>query len=314
MITVAALSPSLDLTYVLDGYRLGRMHRTPGPVAVAGGKALNMARAARAMDADVVVVALIGGPTGARVAALAAAEGLPLVEVASGTETRTCVSVAAVDTGELTEIYEDTRPVAPEVLQRFAAVLGEQLQARPGWLSISGRGPSGSTGAVADLVRIGRSAGVGVALDSHGEALPSALAAGPDLVKINRSEAAELLGQPPQRDLGLLAAELSHRTGATVVLTDGTAGATAVDGSGAVRVAPPERQGRFPVGSGDAFLGGLLAALDQGRDLPAGLRSGTGCAVANALVPGQGYFDRVLAEQIAIETRLSESRSASSSP
>ncbi|WP_375423371.1 1-phosphofructokinase family hexose kinase [uncultured Friedmanniella sp.] len=314
MITVAALSPSLDLTYTLDRYQLGRMHRTPEPVAVAGGKALNMARAARAMGAEVVVVALLGGTTGARVAALAAAEGLPLVEVPSGAETRTCVSVAAADTGELTEIYEDTRAVGPEVLERFAAALAERLGARPGWLSISGRGPAGSADAVAALVRLGRSAGAKVAVDTHGESLPGAAAAGPALVKVNRGEAAELLGRPASSDLAELAVEIRARTGAVVVLTDGTAGAVAVGASGPVRVAPPAQRGRFPVGSGDAFLGGLLAALDRGQELVAAVRSGTGCAVANALVPGQGHFDRALAERIATQTSLSERRSASSSP
>lgn len=314
MITVAALSPSLDLTYALEHYRLGQMHRTPGPFAVAGGKALNMARAARAMGAEVVVVTLLGGPTGARVAALADAEGMPVVEVASGAETRICVSVAATDTGELTEIYEDSPPVAPEVLHTFAAVLAEQLESRPGWLSVSGRGPSGSADAVAELVRLGRSWGAAVAVDTHGEALPGAAAAGPALVKINRAEAAELLGRSPTGDLVTLAAEVRARTGALVVLTDGTAAAVALDEGGPVRVDPPTRHGRFPVGSGDAFLGGLLAALDRGQDLTAAVRLGTGCAVANALVPGQGHFDAVLAVQIAAETRFSAYRPASSSP
>ncbi len=314
MLTVAALSPSLDLTYSLEHYRTGQMHRTPGPFAVAGGKALNMARAARAMGAEVVVVTLLGGPTGARVAALAEAEGMPLVEVASGVETRTCVSVAAADTGELTEIYEDSRPVEPEVLQDLAAAVAEQLATRPGWLSISGRGPSGSADAVAELVRLGRSEGASVAVDTHGETLPGAAAARPALVKINRAEAAELLGRSATTDLVMLATQIQSRTGALVVLTDGTAGAVALDENEVVQVAPPARHGRFPVGSGDAFLGGLLAALDRGDDLAAAVRLGTGCAVANALVPGQGYFDAALAVQIAAETRFSERRPASSSP
>ena len=182
VITVAALSPSLDLTYLLESYRLGQMHRTPGPVAVAGGKALNMARAARAMGAEVVVVALLGGSTGERVARIARAEGLELVAVDAGAETRTCVSVAAADHAELTEIYEDSPPVAAGVLQRFETVLAEQLAARPGWLSISGRGPSGAADAVPELVRLGQTAGAPVAVDTHGESLPGAVAARPALL------------------------------------------------------------------------------------------------------------------------------------
>ena len=304
MITVAALSPSLDLTYQLTSYQPGQMYRTPGPVAVAGGKAFNMARAARAMGADVVVVTLLGGPTGDRVAALADAEGMSVLSVASGAETRTCVSVAAADSGELTEIYEDSRPVAPEVLTRFGATLRERLRQRPGWLSVSGRGPSGSADAVAELIRLGRACGTAVAVDTHGESLPASAAAGPALVKVNRAEAAELLGRCPSDDLPEMAVDIRDRTGAAVVLTDGTAGAVAVDDDGVLRVAPPTLRGPFPVGSGDSFLGGLLAALDDDLSLTAAVRLGTGCAVANALVPGQGYFERVLARRIAAETRL----------
>ncbi|MFL6063563.1 MAG: 1-phosphofructokinase family hexose kinase [Friedmanniella sp.] len=304
MITVAALSPSLDLTYLLGSYRLGRVHRTPGPVAVAGGKALNMARAARAMGADVVVVALLGGATGARVAAMAEEEGLQLVVVDGGAETRTCVSVAAADTGELTEIYEDARPVAEGVLPRATDALAEQLQARPGWLSVSGRGPSGTVDAVPQLVRLGLGCGAAVAVDSHGEALPGALAARPALVKINRAEAAEVLGRQESDDLGAMAVALHEQSGASVVLTDGTAGSVAADRGGVWRLGPSPRRGRYPVGSGDSFLGGLLAGLDEGRDLPESLRLGTGCAVANALSPGQGHFDVDLARTVAAEVEL----------
>jgi 1-phosphofructokinase family hexose kinase len=299
VITVAALSPSLDLTYLLGSYRLGRMHRTPGPVAVAGGKALNMARAARALGAEVVVVALLGGTTGARIAAIAQEEGLELVVVEAAAETRTCVSVAAADTGELTEIYEDSPAVPAAVLEQVEAALAEQLRARPGWLSVSGRGPSGAVDAVPELVRLGRSCGAAVAVDTHGEALPGALASEPALVKINRAEAAEVLGRPESDDLAAMAGALQARSGASVVLTDGTAGSVAADGHAVWRVPPPPRRGAYPVGSGDSFLGGLLAGLDGGQDLAASLRLATGCAVANALVPGQGHFDPDLARAIA---------------
>jgi 1-phosphofructokinase family hexose kinase len=304
VITVAALSPSLDLTYLLGSYRLGRMHRTPGPVAVAGGKALNMARAARAMGAEVVVVALLGGATGARIASIARDEGLELVVVEAVAETRTCVSVAAADTGELTEIYEDSPAVPARVLEQVEAALADQLRARPGWLSVSGRGPSGAVDAVSELVRLGRRCGAAVAVDTHGESLPAALASKPALLKINRAEAAEVLRRPETDDLAAMAGSLQQLSGASVVLTDGTAGSVAADGRGVWRVPPAPRRGDYPVGSGDSFLGGLLAGLDGGQDLGASLRLATGCAVANALVPGQGHFDPDVARSIAEELEV----------
>jgi 1-phosphofructokinase family hexose kinase len=307
VITVAALSPSLDLTYLLDSYRLGRMHRTPGPVVVAGGKALNMARAARAVGADVVVVVLLGGSTGERVEHIARAEGLGLVVVEADAETRTCVSVAAADTGELTEVYEDSPGVAPAVLARLESVLAAGLARRPGWLSVSGRGPTGSDNAVPDLVRLGAAAGAAVAVDTHGESLPGAVAARPALLKINRAEAAEVLAVPPDGDLAAMAAALHARSGAAVVLTDSTAGAVTAGPDGVWVVGPSTRRGRYAVGSGDSFLGGLLAGLDAGQTLVEAVRLGTGCAVANALVPGQGHFDVEVAQAVAEEVTVSRS-------
>ncbi|MGI8459908.1 MAG: 1-phosphofructokinase family hexose kinase [Propionibacteriaceae bacterium] len=296
MITVAGLSPSLDLTYLVDTLRLGQIHRPTQVVRCAGGKPLNMARAATALGADALVVALLGGPTGASVAAGLARDGVRVVEVATSAETRTCVSIAAADTQALTEVYEYAAPVPAGLLPRFHAALADALRGRPGWLAICGSPPLDHAPAeVAELVAIGRSGGQRVAVDTHGPALAAALAAGPTLVKVNRLEAASLLGRDLDADLTELARAIRAGSGVDVVLTDGDAGAVALvaDPDGAeqvLTVGPPRRRGRFPVGSGDAFLGGLLTALDRGDGWAVALRTAAAAGSANALVPGPGIL------------------------
>lgn len=304
MITVAALTPSLDLTYTLPRLTLGVIHRVPEVVRCAGGKALNMARAACRVGADCGAVAILGGPTGAALAEMLRREGLAVRVVDSPAETRVCVSIAATEPGQLTEVYQEAAPVATEVYQRFLGEVETLLQARPGWLSVSGRAPVGSTGAVGDLVRLGHRTGAKVAVDSSGAALGPALAARPDLVKINRSEAAAELGVAEDDDLLAMARALAAGTGAVVVLTDGTAGALALDHDLAVHAAAPGEPGHYPVGSGDAFLGGLLTALDRGDELPTALRTATGCGVANAQRPGPGQFDLDTVSRIAGDVAL----------
>jgi len=44
------------------------------------------------------------------------------------------------------------------------------------------------------------------------------------------------------------------------------------------------------VGSGDSFLGGLLSALDAGKDWPEALRDAVAAGTANALSAGGGKF------------------------
>lgn len=304
MLTVAALTPSLDLTYLLDTLTLGEIHRTSDVLRYAGGKALNMARAAATMGADTQAVAILGGATGDVLAGLLTAEGLPVTSVRSPCETRTCVSIATAEPPGLTEVYQEAMAVPEDVWDSFCSTLDRVLRERPGWLSVSGQAPAGSTDQIAELVRLGHRRGVRVAVDSHGAALPAAVDAQPDLVKVNRVEAAELLGAAEDGDLAELAAAIRHRTGRLVVLTDGVVGSVAVDTDRTLRAEPPRSIGRFPVGSGDAFLGGLLAALDRDADLREALRLGAACGVANAQVPGQGHFDAAAAEGLAREVRL----------
>jgi 1-phosphofructokinase family hexose kinase len=305
VITVAGLTPSLDLTYTVDSLALGQIHRVPDVISCAGGKALNMARAATTVGATPTVVAILGGATGRTLSSLLRAEGLAVVTVESPAETRTCVSIASRDTGLLTEVYQEAAAIPADVWAAFRSSLTAALPNTGGWLSISGRTPLGTTAVIAELVRLGQDAGAAVAVDTHSEALPEALEARPALVKINRYEAADLLGVEVDSDLRAMADAIRARCGAIVVLTDGTAGSVAVEEGAAWRAEAPARVGRYPVGSGDSFLGGLLATLDGGGVLADALRTATACGVANAQVPGQGQFTYVSFGEIAATVRIS---------
>ncbi len=299
MITVAAVTPSLDLTYVLDQVQLGRIHRTSAALRVAGGKALNLARAAVALGAECSVTALLGGDTGRQVGQLLRADGIELTEIDSGVETRICVSLASAASGELTEVYQDPAPVAQAALDATLDSLNQDLPGRSGWLALAGRGTEGAQHIIGDLVQLGRMHGQRVAIDTHSEALVHAIDHQPDLVKINRAEAAQLLQRPIDSDLVHLAREMAARSGGWVVLTDGTEGTVSVRGETALRVLPLPVRGHFPVGSGDSFLGGLLAAVEAGADDETALRAAAGCATANAVVPGQARFDAGMAHRLA---------------
>jgi fructose-1-phosphate kinase PfkB-like protein len=53
------------------------------------------------------------------------------------------------------------------------------------------------------------------------------------------------------------------------------------------------------VGSGDAFLAGLVVGLDQGSEWEDALRLALGAATANAELPGAGKLDPVRAVELA---------------
>ena len=58
-------------------------------------------------------------------------------------------------------------------------------------------------------------------------------------------------------------------------------------------------RGRYPVGSGDAFLAGLVVALERGDGWAGALRLALGAATANAELPGAGRLDPSRAQALA---------------
>jgi 1-phosphofructokinase/tagatose 6-phosphate kinase len=118
-------------------------------------------------------------------------------------------------------------------------------------------------------------------------------------------EAAALLEvDAPGADLGELADRIRVVTGGLVVITDGRAGSLGTSGDGMLSVSAPDRLGRFPVGSGDSFLGGLMASLDRGDAFADALRIAAAAGAANALVPGPGVLDPRQVAEIAAETTI----------
>jgi 1-phosphofructokinase family hexose kinase len=292
VITCLALSASLDITYLVDSLEVGGISRPREVYRVAGGKALNVARAAATLGAPVRAVAPLGGEIGLLVHALLLDSGVDLMTVHTDGQTRMCVSIASDDDDRLTELYE---PSAPLRAPAWGAVVEqvEELPADPGgWIALSGSIPDGvEFAALVELLLACREAGLRIAIDSHGAAL-AALVDGvrPELVKVNRSEAAGLLGLPEETPIGALADGIRARTRGLVVLTDGVAGSWATDGSGPFRAAPDPVLGRFPVGSGDSYLAGLLVGLGRGDGLADSVRRAAARASATAPRPGAAIF------------------------
>jgi len=126
-------------------------------------------------------------------------------------------------------------------------------------------------------------------------------------VKVNGAEAGALLGHPVSTAGEAVAAARDLRAlgPSAAVVTLGREGAVAVDATGAAwRVHPVVADGRFPTGSGDAFLAGLLVALVGGATFPDALRLATGAAAANTEQPGAGVVDPERARAIAATVRV----------
>jgi 1-phosphofructokinase family hexose kinase len=298
VILCVAANPSIDRLFDVERLEPGEIHRPAQFAQVPGGKGLNVARAAAALGGDVRAAALLGGHAGRWMAEGLAREGIPLDAAWAEAETRSSLSVSGHERG-LTEFYEHGHPVTPEEWRGFAEVVASRAPAAA-WVTISGSLPPGAPAdGYLPMIAAGQ-----VAFDSR----EAGLEARPALVKLNSDEAAEVTRCAITDAAGAASAAraLHEATGGTAIVTRGGDGAVMVVRDGVALSGNTPSQGRYPVGSGDAFLAGLVVALDRGAGWETALAAAIGAGSANAETPGAGVLERGRAEELAAAVEISE--------
>jgi tagatose 6-phosphate kinase len=292
-----AVNASIDKIAAVDRLVPGRIHRPELLSVVAGGKPINVARAAWRLALGVVVVPVIAGNLGSWLEASLAREGITARPVRIPGETRTCLSILDRSSGLLTELYEAGPTLDDEGWAAIETAVAAELasDAEVAVVVLSGSLPPGApVDGYARLVRLAAAAGARTAVDADGELLARAVAAGPWLAKGNAAEAAHATGLASGGEADALAAAvaLQERGATTSLVSRGIEGAIAVDEAGtAWRAGPSPERGAYPVGSGDAALAGFLAAIANGATTAQAARSAVAAGTANALRPGQAQID-----------------------
>ena len=313
MIVCVSGNPAIDKLFEVGDLIPGAIHRPETFVPLPGGKGIHVAQAATALGADAIATGILGGHAGRWLADTLEADGVTgRFAWSDAGETRSCLTVADRATGGLTEFYEDGIRATREDWAGLAEIMAELLAGGASWLAMAGSVPAAEDlPGYAELMARARRAGVPTAIDSRGPDLVRALASGPDLVKINAYEASELLDCPiteiaKARDA---ADEVRRRAGGdghAAIITLGEQGMVLIEPGGAAWHGTVAARGDYPVGSGDAFLAGLLTALtvDRGIAWTEAARLGLGAAAANAEVPGAARLDPARARELAVAAEI----------
>ena len=302
MIVCVAGNPAIDKLFEVDAVRPGEIHRPDAFIPLPGGKGIHVAQVATALGAEAIATGILGGHHGRWLAETLADEGVPGVFAwAADGETRSCLTVADRATGGLTEFYEDGIRATPE---DWAGLALDRRRAPGPGAELAGHGGIGAGGPRRVRLRAARAGGTrGRRAQRRRLARPGS---GPRHRRAARS------GQD-QRGGGLRAARDIPRIddiaqareaaeairaraggdGHAVVVTLGEQGMVLVDPTGDAWHGAVAARGDYPVGSGDAFLAGLLTALsaDPSGRLARGGALGLGAATANAEVPGAARLD-----------------------
>ncbi len=300
-------TPAAQRVMVFGSLRLDSVNRAHTTLDGAAGKSINVAKVLRSLGEKPVALGFAGGPRGEEILRALQSKGIELDFVTVDAPTRQCITVIDEASGAVTELVEESRPVAPEDYGRLFEVIRRHLPHAQAVL-LSG---TLTPGAPADLYRkcveAAHAAGAISIVDAKGPALLEALEAQPGVVKPNRAELAATVGHDVGSEPALLAAmrDLHQRGAQRVVVTAGKEATFAYDGNAAWRIAPPEIRPVNPIGSGDAFTAALTWRLAQGDELGEACRWGTAAGAANALtlMPGELALEEVhrLAHKVEIQ-------------
>ena len=284
MILTVTPNTALDQVIEIDHYVPGARLKIRQEAECIGGKG-NLASAFAAdLGARSVSLAFAAGRNGRRLAELLRERGArPDFTPALGETRRITVIVdrqREVQTWLVPETLRADAPAERDLERRVARWLPQAS-----WLALCGSLPPGCSPRFYErLARRAHAAGVPVLIDSRGPALAHALAARPEVVRLNREELEQTLGGQIGGLPALVAAlrRLLTEGVQLAVCSLGAEGAVAVTGTGGWRFVPPRIRQKSSAGSGDAFTAAILVEREKGADWPQAIRRACAAGTAKA--------------------------------
>lgn len=322
MIVTVTLNASLDKTYSVPGFGVGRDAAAARVEYSPGGKGLNVASFARTLGARVLATGILAGHAGRHVRELLTSRGVDHDFVYAPGETRSCHIIHDPESDTLTQIREKGPVLAPEVRRQVSAKI-RSLTAKSRLFVFSGSVPPGLGADVyRELIEMVRAAGVPAILDASGQPLAMGLQARPDLIKPNLQELDELASrcgwpgvsapanasltdeqrrsvdrfesllspsaeavdqEAVRRAAAAAARSVQARFGVDVVASMGPLGAVVVEDNSVYCVVPPRIAAVNTVSCGDALVAGIAVGWTRGLHTRGAVRLGVATATAKAL-------------------------------
>lgn len=266
-IVTLTLNASIDQTARVPNFTAGEVNRVTWEQSDAGGKGVNVASFLADFGHALAVTGLLGEGNQQLFVRLFAEKGLIDRFVRVPGQTRVNVKVVDDVLDQVTDINFPGVSVDGAAVAAVTAAVMTLVDEGAKVFVLSGSLPAGvPTTIYRDLTASLKARGRTVVLDTSGEGLAHAIAAGPDVIKPNILELTELVGHPLEGDAAIVAAARGLRQQGIdlVAVSMGGRGAIFVDGGEAVHAEPPRVAIKSTVGAGDAMVAGIVHGSLQG--------------------------------------------------
>ena len=294
IITVAGFNTSVDRWLELARLEPGEVLRVDRVGAAPGGKGLHVALTCAALDEEVRLVGIVDAEHEGYFSEFLHEAGVRFQGVEVGGDVRGCLAIREGD-GRTTELLE----LGPELDDVECGALDSSVHFGVGHTDVvafAGSVPRGyPSSGYAELIARVRGAQARTIVDASGELLTSAIEAAPELVKVNRDEAAELTGRAIGGAADAMAAAGAMRergAGAALVTLGGGGAVLATDDGGWTLSVPDGLEVKSTVGAGDCLLGGVAVGFARRLPWDEVLRLGGACGAAKTQRAETGLLHR----------------------
>lgn len=291
MIITITPNPSVDISYFLNNFELGKAHRIEKMSKVPGGKGINVAKVLHILGTDVICSGFLGGSSGKYIQNSLEDMNIKSKFITIDGETRS--SIAIMDKENTTEIREKGPIVTDESLSKFLQEI-KQLKENNSYFSCSGSLPQGLDISFYDKL-MEELKGKYFILDTSEEGLRHVVFESknkPYAIKPNIDEIRQLFGDKIDEMTYLDILKLDKLKDIEIVIISlGKDGAVAKIKNKFYEAKVPKITAINPVGSGDSSIAGLLYGLENNLSNEEILKTSMACGVLNTLEEKIGYIN-----------------------
>jgi 1-phosphofructokinase family hexose kinase len=312
MILAINANAAIDQVLFIDQFRSGGPMRSHRAGLSIGGKILDAAIGIKTLGGPVQVVSFIAGQNGKTLAGLLEEKGIPSDLVWVEGETRVAYVIVETDFKRHSHITTPGYTVTTRDCVTFLKRVQEHT-CDAAWAVIGGTLPQGAAeDFYCQLIALLHQSGVKTLADCAGNAALSALAAAPDILKMNQ---AEFKSTFPEQSMNLqeyrqeawveaCRAMMEQHAVQHFLLTCGKEGLLALLPGQAYHAAAPLQQEVNAAGSGDAVSGALAYHLALGKPWEEALRWAAAAGAAVVLTEGTAECSMEDVQRIYAQTQV----------
>lgn len=296
MIHVVTLNPALDRTIILKKLYLNGVSRAEFTKDSLGGKGFNVIRSFLVEEEPppFYIHSFLGGFIGEYLLSLTKKSGINTYITPIQGKTRICSVIVDGTRQDVSLINEEGPYIKEEEKDHFLESLLTNANSGD-YVIFSGSLPKGlSTNFYQNAILVLEQKGVKCILDSSGKALFEGARANPWLIKVNKLEFLELIGEKEGKDHTIETFLREDSSRPNVIVTLGKDGTIAKLDKKIYKVTLPKIEAKNPTASGDIFLGALIKAIYHNVSTKEALRLASAYSISNCL----SWFPTVDLEEV----------------